>query len=91
MGGRILILFFYYEYHYKIQESNYFSRRGHTNLITRSQSQIKYGQAAPRVEAGRDEKLIFNFIWPTSGGVPWVATVCKGKPQLIRYGFDIIA
>ena len=51
-GGRILIIIFCYEYHYKIHESHYFSRRGLTNLITRSQSQIKYGQAAPKVEAG---------------------------------------
>ena len=26
--------------------------------------EIKYGQAEEKLEAGGDEKLIFNFIWP---------------------------
>ena len=25
---------------------------------------LKYGQAEEKLEAGGDEKLIFNFIWP---------------------------
>ena len=36
-----------------------------TNLIARSQINFRYGQVAPKIEAGGDEKLIFNnFIWP---------------------------
>ena len=27
--------------------------------------ELKYGQAEENLEAGGDEKLIFNFIWPT--------------------------
>ena len=26
--------------------------------------ELKYGQAEEKLEAGGDEKLIFNFIWP---------------------------
>ena len=26
--------------------------------------ELKCGQAEEKLEAGRDEKLIFNFIWP---------------------------
>ena len=28
--------------------------------------ELKYGQAEEKLEAGGDEKLIFNFIWPYS-------------------------
>ena len=29
--------------------------------------ELKYGQAEEKLEAGGDEKLIFNFIWPKHG------------------------
>ena len=29
--------------------------------------EIKCGQAEEKLEAGGDEKLIFNFIWPYGG------------------------
>ena len=31
--------------------------------------ELKCGQAEEKLEAGGDEKLIFNFIWPYSGSV----------------------
>ena len=48
------------EAHGQVHESHYFSRRGHTNLIT--QFELKYGQVTPKVEVGVNEKLIFGLI-----------------------------
>ena len=42
--------------------------------------ELKYGQAEEKLEAGGDEKLIFNFIWP----ICCSADSCHYKDQRMR-------